>query len=123
MQLDPRIGALSSGRYYAFPNGYDKPEVIGSLAEVEMVLGIRSEAVTTEMAQDVDVGALKPVIRTWNVTLRFKFPAWDEVDGLVFAGIEASSKSEAIKIARKGAHEDGITIGRGRYVFSATESG
>ncbi|GEM_PF-4107510 len=40
--LDPRIGTLNSGKFYAFAHGYDKPETIGSLEEVEIALGLRT---------------------------------------------------------------------------------
>lgn len=39
--LDPRIGVLNSGVYYAFVNGYHAPEVRGTREEVEIALGLR----------------------------------------------------------------------------------
>jgi hypothetical protein len=39
--LDPRIGKLNSGLFYAFVNGYDRPEFVGTLKEVEIELGVR----------------------------------------------------------------------------------
>jgi len=107
--LDPRIGTLNSGCYYAFPNGYDAPEVVGTQQEVEVALGLRSMA---------------PVIATngdrYTVTLRFQYPAWDEVGGIVYADILARTKAEAIADARRMARDDGHTgTGKGRYTFTA----
>lgn len=63
--------------------------------------------------------------RLWTVVLRFEYPAWDEADGIVYSGIEAWSKSEAISQARHLAVKDGHTIGggKGRYWFKAQEAG
>lgn len=57
---------------------------------------------------------------TFQVTLRFQFPAWDEVDGITYE-IEANSKAEAIDRARREARRDGHTpaTGKGRATFSA----
>ena len=38
--LDPRIGVLNSGQFYAFAHGYDKPETVGTRLQVEQALGI-----------------------------------------------------------------------------------
>ncbi|MBW7886404.1 MAG: hypothetical protein H3C34_28010 [Caldilineaceae bacterium] len=59
------------------------------------------------------------------MVLRFQYPAWDEVDGIVYTGIVARSKSEAISQARLLAAKDGHTIGggKGRYRFAAQEAG
>lgn len=38
--LDQRIGILSDGRCYAFVNGYDQPETIGTRVEIERALGL-----------------------------------------------------------------------------------
>lgn len=109
-QLDPRIGMLASGRYYAFAHGYARPETIGTLNEVQAALGIRTTA---------------PVMSSrtalWDVTLRFEYPAWDETEGIAYPGIPASSKSAAIRQARREAESDGHACrGRGRYWFTAT---
>ena len=39
-QLDPRIGTLANGQFYAFAHGYDQPETVGTLQQVERALGI-----------------------------------------------------------------------------------
>lgn len=56
----------------------------------------------------------------FKVTLRFQFPAWDEVNGLPYR-VEASSKSEAIKRVRRQAERDGHIPNRekGRATFKA----
>lgn len=63
------------------------------------------------------------VIRKYEVTLRFKFPAWDEKDGIPFT-INAFSKADAIKSARRQAYDDGHTVGRSATdcIFSAKEA-
>lgn len=57
----------------------------------------------------------------YEVRLRFKYPAWDEKDGIPFE-VEADSKSEAIKIARREADYGGhLCGGKGRVSFKAKE--
>lgn len=110
MHMDSRIGVLNSGQFYAFANGYDQSEIRGTLEEVERALGLRPA---------VHVVA-KPADDRYDVTLRFQFPAWDEVNGITYPGIAARSKAEAIEQARTMARNDGhASSGRGRYWFSA----
>jgi hypothetical protein len=111
-QLDPRIGAMSSGQFYAFAQGYDKPETVGTLREVEQALGI----VKTRASNAVKT------YKSFDVVMRFEHPAWDEVDGISYPGIRATSKAEANKQVRAMAERDGHAFGgRGRYTFTATE--
>lgn len=111
-QLDPRIGILSSGKFYAFAHGYDKPETVGTLQEVEHALGIA----------EVQSGKSATAGKTFDVVMRFEHPAWDEVNGISYPGIQASSKADANKQARSMAERDGHAIGgRGRYTFAATK--
>lgn len=111
--LDPRIGMLNSGKFYAFVNGYDKPETVGSLEQVEAALGLRATPTP------------KPTEKTlvWDVKLTFQYPAWDETDGIDYSNIVAKNKSDANAIARRKASRDGhLHGGKGRVVFTATES-
>lgn len=111
--IDPRIGMLGNGLYYACVNGYDKSETVGSLPDVEVALGIRTKATDRQPGK----------MASWNVTMRFAYPAWDEVDGIEYVGVVAKCKSEAIKNARKQAENDGHACrGRGRYWFTAIEA-
>lgn len=112
MNLDPRIGVLNSGKFYAFVNGYDQPEFVGTLNEVEVKLGLpRSQS----------NGPLDSKLTSWDVKLCFQYPAWDEIDGIEYLGVVAKSKSEAITRARRQAQNDGHAVsGRGRYWFAAT---
>ncbi len=107
--LDPRIGMLTSGKFYAFAHGYDKPETVGTLEEVEAALGFRKPAKQTK--------------KIWNVKLTFQYPAWDEVDGIDFPFIHAASKSEANRKARRQAEKDGHIPckGKGFSTFTAVE--
>lgn len=59
----------------------------------------------------------------YEVTLKFKHPAWDEKEGIPFE-IEAESKSAAIARARRQAYDDGHTVGKSAtdVSFSAKES-
>lgn len=111
-QLDPRIGMLSCGKFYAFAHGAGKPETVGTLPEVERALGIHKAP---------SVSAYKPQ-KMLDVVMRFAHPAWDEVNGISYSGIRATSKASANKQARAFAERDGHAIGgRGRYMFTATE--
>lgn len=58
--------------------------------------------------------------RDYTVTLRFQFPAWDEMDGIPFH-LSARNKSEAVRQTRKLAARDGHTParGKGRATFTA----
>ena len=60
--------------------------------------------------------------KTYEVTIRFQFPAWDEVNGIQYT-IDAESKAEAIKDARHQARNDGHTGhgGKGNVYVSAKE--
>lgn len=49
-------------------------------------------------------------IKTYEVTLTFKHPSWDEKDGIQYE-IDARSKGDAIKRARRQAYDDGHTVG------------
>lgn len=110
--MDARIGKLiREGKevFYAFVNGnYTE----GALENVEVALGLRAAL----------VARTKAAMMKWNVTMVFQFPAWDEVNGIPYKDIEARSKSEAIKEARRQAEYDGHAIGgRGRYWFKAEQ--
>lgn len=60
--------------------------------------------------------------KEYNVVLRFQYPAHDERDGIVFPGIFASSKSDAIRQARREASNAGhLCGGKGRVSFQAIE--
>lgn len=113
--MDARIGELSSGKFYAYLNGYNAEPFVGSLVEVEVAMDLRAEE---ELAQVV---AAAPV-KTYTVRLSFQYPAWDEVDGIEYRDIQADSKSEANAWARRMAEQDGhLCGGKGRATFTATE--
>lgn len=106
--LHPRVGTLNSGKFYAFANGYDQPEVCGTLEEVEAALGLCRQPAPAAASND-----------RFTVTLRFQHPAWDEVRGIDYF-IAARTKKEAIEHARVKARNDGHTgAGKGRYTFTA----
>jgi len=55
-----------------------------------------------------------------TVTIRFQYPAWDEINGIVYSDVLARSKSDAIAWVRTMARGDGHTgTGKGRYTFAA----
>ena len=61
-------------------------------------------------------------MKTYDVTMRFQFPAWDEKEGITYYDIRAASKSQAIKYARSRGFDDGHTgQGKGRTTFTAKE--
>lgn len=122
--MDSRIGILQreGGQvFYAFAHGYDKPETVGTMEEVERALGVK------ECGQGDGGRGCEGLVevkrrRMWDVTMRFQHPAWDEKEGILYRGIEAQSKAEANGIAGRLARRDGHAIGgRGRYSFSAVE--
>ena len=113
-KLDPRIGMLNSGKFYAYVHGNGKPETVGTLEEVERALGIFKEQTSAP--------ASARTLKTFDVVMRFACPAWDEVDGIAYPGITAASKADANKQARLMAERDGHAVGgRGSYTFTATE--
>ncbi|MBP8275284.1 MAG: hypothetical protein KAX55_00125 [Propionivibrio sp.] len=115
MNLDPRIGKLNGGKFYCFPDGYGKPEFIGTLEEVGSVLGL-----SPAVAADPEPAAMTDPM--WTVTLRFQYPAWDEAAGILYQDIRAASKAEANAIVRRMADNDGhLQGGKGRVTFTATE--
>jgi hypothetical protein len=59
--------------------------------------------------------------KTYDVTIRFQFPAWDEKDGITYAAVAANTKAEAIQRARQKAQRDGHlpSSGRGRASLTA----
>lgn len=60
---------------------------------------------------------------TYDVIIRFQFPAWDEKSGITYSNISARSKREAIRSVRRAAYDDGHvgTGGKGRVTFTALE--
>ncbi len=108
--MDARIGTLNDGSFYAFANGYDQPEVRGTLAQVEAALGAHHAGPTSALRCE-----------RYSVTLRFQHPAWDEVRGIVYNDVLARSKAEAVAAARTLARNDGHTgTGKGRITFTAS---
>lgn len=113
--MHPAIGLLSSGKCYSYVNGYHMEPIMGTLAEVEAALGIRSAAPSPEQSAPITAC-------TYTVTLTFQYPAWDEVNGIQYREIRANSRSEANAIARSMADRDGhLCSGKGRYFFKAAE--
>lgn len=105
---------LNSGKFYCFPKGHGQPELIGTLEEVEVALDLRKQPAARV--------AKAEKLKTWNVKLSFQYPAWDEVNGIEYADIQARSKAEANAIAHRRASDEGhLCGGKGRATFTATE--
>lgn len=116
MGMDHRIGKLNSGKFYAYLDGYSGEPFIGTLEEVEVAMGLRKEKSASVPGTDYHH------VKTFTVVVRFQYPAWDEVGGIEYFGIIASSKSEANAKARKMAADDGhLGSLKGRVTFTATE--
>lgn len=118
--MDPRIGKLSSGSYYAFANGYNEDPVTGTLEEVEVSLGLssRNKKGRSEHAQRSALPNRD--YSMYSVLITFEHPAWNEIDGMEYKDICASSKRDAIQKVRKLAEGDGnLGTGRGRYWLKA----
>lgn len=60
-------------------------------------------------------------MQRFNVTLRFRFPSWDYKSGVPYE-VDADSKSDAIRKARREAERDGHVPmrGMGKATFTAT---
>jgi|SRR5690606_35547359 len=112
--MNAQIGQLNSGKFYAYLNGYNAEPFVGTLEEVEVALGLREKQETPAIKQRS--------AKDYTVTVRFQYPAWDEVDGIEYTGIVARSKSEANAKVRKLAADDGhLGSLKGRVTFTATE--
>lgn len=62
--------------------------------------------------------------KTYVITVRFQFPAWNDKNGIESDPVVAASKKEAIKIARRQLDRDGHTgtaVCKGLQWFSAKE--
>lgn len=59
--------------------------------------------------------------KPFTVTLTVQFPAYNERDGIEFEIEAATSKSDAIKQARRKAEAAGYDRNSGRKVFTARE--
>lgn len=116
--MHPAIGQLLNGKFYCYINGYSAEPFVGTLDEVGVAMGLRAapEASSTAAVQSA------PIQKTYTVTLTFQYPAWDELDGITYPGIQADSKAEANMTARRLAEVDGhLGSGKGRATFRATE--
>jgi hypothetical protein len=107
--LDPRIGTLNSGRFYAFANGYDQPETVGTLAEVEAALGLRPAPI----APAAKPGRLRTYAVTISPSVVLYSGGWAGADHVV--DIVARSAAEAVKLARRQRREE-----EGRHAPTAT---
>jgi hypothetical protein len=57
--LDPRIGTLNTAhgvQFYAFVKGYDAPETVGTLGEVEIALGLREAPLSARTGRKTPTG-------------------------------------------------------------------
>ena len=97
-------------------------ELQGHYQRTARDLGLLFPLPTARSSDDTDFLAEAPrraEYPSYVVTLRFQYPAWDEVDGIPYQ-IEARSKSEAINRARRQARDDGhLYGGKGRVSFKA----
>jgi hypothetical protein len=106
--LDPRIGILANGTYCCFANGYNQPETIGTLAEVQAALGIGKAAPT---------GPQRPTPRTYSVTVTpaITIYAGTNTFGQYTVQVQASTRSQAISLVRQQRRDQ-----EGRYAVPAT---
>lgn len=120
--MHPAIGQLITGRFYAYINDNDNEPFEGTLEEVEVALGLRAPPEPAPADEEITPVEPTPQSKTFNVTMRFQYPAWDETDGVPFPDIEANSKQEANDEARRRAtSNDLLGWGKGRVTFTATE--
>lgn len=110
MNLDPRIGTLNNGTYYAFVNGYGKPETRGTLAEVELALGIRVKVAAPATAK-------RQTLHAYTVTVTPTMTTYGShgTSGEYTVELTARTAAEAIKQAREQRRDV-----EGRYGVPAT---
>jgi len=118
--MDARIGQLMRNGaivHYAYVSGYAAEPVEGTREQVEIALGLRAAP-----APAAPVKAAKPAAsKEYNVLITFQYPAWNEVNGIPYNGIFATSKREANDRVRNMARDDGhIAGGKGRVTLTAT---
>jgi hypothetical protein len=106
--MDARIGVLSTGKFYAFAHGYCAPETVGTLAQVEIALGLRTK-----------VSMAKNPVRSFNVTVTPKSMTWCGATALgeYVVVIDASTAANAITKARQDRRDQ-----EGRFGVAATYS-
>lgn len=123
--MDPRIGELRRDGvllFYAFCQGYDRPETVGTLAQVEAALGVQpcevsaDDKMRTLLAQRV---AKAEKIFLYSVTVTPKITSYHgtTVAGPYTVEVLATSAKEAIKVARAERRES-----EGRLAPSAVYS-
>ena len=113
MHLDSRIGQLGNGHYYCFHNGYDKPEFVGTLEQVEIALGLRQPPKKQVSPQPRASQRLRTYVVT--ITPRFVMYADSATFGEYTVEVDAKSNAEAISVARKERTEN-----EGRFAVPAT---
>ncbi|MFD0669740.1 hypothetical protein ACT80S_18620 [Ramlibacter sp. MAHUQ-53] len=132
MHLDPRIGYLSNGQYYAFVNGngWGKEPFYGTLEEVEIALGLRqpsapaavpaAPAIEQVPALVVRSRARKPATRRKprNLVCR-EYRAMVTCPGgsRDYYRVLAFNKTEARKLVRRQYREDTPSPRYGFYSF------
>lgn len=92
--MDARIGRLSSGKFYAFLNGYASPMFLGSLYQVEKALGLHPSVAKR--------------LRTYTVTVapKFKVYAGSWSNGIYTVEVDAYDRNQAISEARAAYKEE-----------------
>lgn len=113
------IGQLNSGKFYAYLHGYNaEPTLRDSAQALEALLNGEQEQSNVAVATKPQ----QPASKTYTVTARFQYPAWNMVNGIEYPDITAVSRSEANAIARGMAESDGhLGWGQGRVTFTASE--
>jgi hypothetical protein len=111
--LDPRIGVLNSGQYYAFAHGYDKPAKYGTLDEVEVALGLRQPAPASAIGSRHKKTWLKRYAVT--VTPKYVTCAGSCRFGQYTVEVHARTSAEAITEVRRARN-----LEEGRYGVPAT---
>lgn len=97
-QLDPRIGALSSGRFYCFPDGYAAPVFEGSRAEVEQRLQITPASPASSSARPAALPSRAYVV---TVRPRYKLHAGGWASEPYTVTVNATNRDEAIQQVRR----------------------
>lgn len=116
--MNAQIGQLirnGNAVFYAHI-GTERTYTEGTVEQLEAALEGKEIPVAPKAA------AKEEASKEYNVRLTFQYPAWDEKEGILYTGILAKSKAQAIEQARKMAFNDGHTSrGNGRVTFKTEE--
>lgn len=106
--MDPRIGQLTNGKFYAYVDGYGKEPVVGMLTDVEIALGLTTAEPTAKLTTAAVSTPKRKPMHTYQVTVtpRHKLYTGSHVADEYVTEVYASTGVDAVKKARKEWNEN-----------------